>query len=119
MIDNFDQEQLAAADVFKGRMADLLSFDFHTFVDEFLGSFWGISRGLTIGIFFTGFMLILSRLIPDLPTFAFQWLFGTLPIWLPPMAIFGGWSSWVWYVRSHYLASQKPILLEVKFPRDI
>lgn len=120
MIHNYDQEQIASADVFRSIVVQsILSFDFHTLVDDFLGGFWGISRGLTIGIFFVGFMLILNRLIPDFPLFAFQWIFGTLPLWFPPVAIFGGWSAWTWYTRAHYLASQKSILLEVKFPRDI
>src|SRR3989338_4298572 len=101
MFDNYEQENIASASIFRSLLGNLRTFDFHVIVEDFFGSFWGISRGLTVGIFFTGFMAILWRLIPDLPVFTFQWLFGTLPIWLPPAAIFGGWSAWVWYVRAH------------------
>ena len=68
---NYDQENIIASDVFRGRLADLLSFNFHTIVDDFIGGFWGISRGLFLGILFTGLLGILWRLIPDLPLFAF------------------------------------------------
>ena len=42
-----------------------------------------------------------------------------MPLWLPVAAIGGGWKAWVWYVNSHYLSKQKPLLLEVKMPRDL
>ncbi len=119
MFQNYDQEQIAIADIFRGRIGDLLSFDFHTIVDDFLGSFWGISRGLVVSIVFTGLLGVLWRLIPDLPVFAFEWVFGTLPIWLPPVAIIGGWKAWIWWAQASYIASQPPVLLEVKFPRDL
>lgn len=112
--------EIASADVLRSVvLKSIFTFDFHTLVDDFLGGFWGISRGLTLGIFFVGFMLILNRLIPDFPVFAAQWIIGTLPLWFPPVAIFGGWSAWLWYTRAYYIASQKAILLEVKFPREI
>ena len=119
VIDNYDQEGIIEGNVFRNLMGMLKTFDLHEIVDDFLGGFWGISRGLVLGIIFTGLFAVLWRLIPDLPLFAFEWLIGTMPIWLLPVAVVGGWKSWMWWARAHYLASQPPVLLEVKFPRDI
>ena len=116
---NYDQENIIASDVFRGRLADLLSFNFHTIVDDFIGGFWGISRGLFLGILFTGLLGILWRLIPDLPLFAFEWLFGTLPVWFPVIAVVGGWKAWLWWARASFITGLDNMLLEVKFPRDI
>jgi len=116
---NFEQEEIITSAVFKGRIGDLLSFDFHTIVDDFFGGFWGISRGLLLSILFAGLLGILWRLIPNLPLFAFEWVFGTLPIWLPVVSVIGGWKAWIWYARASYITGLDNMLLEVKFPRDI
>ena len=116
---NFEQEEIITSAVFKGRIGDLLSFDFHTIVDDFFGGFWGISRGLLLSILFAGLLGILWRLIPNLPLFAFEWVFGTLPIWLPVVSVIGGWKAWIWYTRASFIAGLDNMLLEVKFPRDI
>ena len=91
VIDNYDQEGIVEGNVFRTLMGMLKTFDLHEIVDDFLGGFWGISRGLVLGIIFTGLFTVLWRLIPDLPLFAFEWLIGTMPIWLLPTAIVGGW----------------------------
>ena len=119
MIHAYDQEDIVTTGQFRGQLGLLKSLDFHAITDELIGNGWGVSRGLFLGILFTGLLTILNELIPNLPLFAFEWVFGTLPIWLPPAAVFGGWKAWVWYVRANYIGNQKPILLEVKFPRDV
>lgn len=119
MIDNFEQENIVTSAQFRGQLAGLKSLNFHEIIDETLGNGWGLSRGLMLGILFTGLLFVLNELIPNLPLFAFEWVFGTLPIWLPVVAIMAGWKSWLWWTKSNFIASQKPILLEVKFPRDI
>ena len=119
MFQNYDQEQIASATVFRSLLGDLKSFDLHAIVEDFFGSFWGISRGLTLAVIFTGLFGVLWRQIPDLPLYAFEWVLGTLPIWLLPLAIFGGAKAWIWYARAYQISSQAPILLEVKFPREL
>jgi hypothetical protein len=89
----------------------------HEFVEWADG--WGISRGLVLWVLFAGLVGILSLEIPNLPLFTFEWLVGIAPIWLPIALIIGGWRIWVWYVQSLFLAGRKPVLLEMKVPRDI
>ncbi len=89
----------------------------HEFTHYF--SEYGISRALLMSIIFFGELWILTLQIPHLFTFAFEWLFGTLPIWLPIALYVGALRVWIWYVQSLFLASKKPILLEVKMPRDV
>lgn len=80
---------------------------------------WGISRALFLGCLFVGLLLILADLIPNLPLFAFWWLVGTAPVWLPIVLLRSAWHAWLEYVREEFLESKKPVLLEVKIPRDI
>src|SRR3990167_583150 len=98
---------------------ELLSFDFHIVIDGFFGNYWGISRCLTLSIFFFGLLGVLSQQIPNLPLFAFEWLLGTAPIWIPVAMLVTAWKVWLWYGHSNYLFKIKPLLLEVKMPRDI
>lgn len=85
---------------------------------EWIGDF-GASRGLILGIFFAGFLWVLSIQIPNLALFTFGWLAGTAPIWLPISLIFGAWKAWINYARSNYLSHRSAVLLEVKIPREI
>src|SRR6185312_9358786 len=62
---------------------------------------------------------ILSLEIPHLSLFAIEWMIGTAPIWVPIGLLIGGWRIWVWYVQSLFLAGRKPVLLEMKIPREI
>jgi hypothetical protein len=89
----------------------------HDFTHEF--SDYGISRALLLSIIFWGEYWILSIQVPNIGTFTFNWLFGTLPIWMPIALYVGALRVWIWYIQSLYIASRKPILLEVKMPREI
>lgn len=119
MIHSYDQEQIVTSGQFRDQLGGFKSLDFHEIVGETLANGWGISRGLILGILFTGLLLVLNEQIPNLPLFAFEWIFGTLPVWLPVVSVIGGWKAWLWWARSSFIAKQKPILLEVKFPRDL
>ncbi|MDR3571371.1 MAG: hypothetical protein P4L81_04185 [Candidatus Pacebacteria bacterium] len=92
-------------------------FNLHEFVD-WLGE-WGVSRALILVILFLGLLSILSLEIPNLPLFAFEWMVGTAPVWTPVVLVIGAFRIWVWYVQSLFLAGRKPVLLEMKVPRDI
>lgn len=92
-------------------------FNIHD-VTEWAGD-WGISRGFFITTVYAGMLFVLWQLIPSLPLFAFNWLAGTAPIWLPVAFAVGFWRTWIWYVQSLYISGRNPILLEVKVPREI
>ncbi len=119
MIKTYDQEQIITTSVPRSLVGELLSLDFHDITDGFIGDFWGISRGLFLSILFVGLLAILWRQIPGLPLFAIEWVIGTSPIWIPIGAVICAWKMWVWYARAGFLARQKPVLLEVKFARDV
>ncbi len=119
MIHEFEQKGIVTSEGFRLAISSLLSFDLHGVVDGYLGSYWGISRCLTLSIFFFGLLMILSTQIPNLFIFASGWLFGTAPVWIPVITLMSAWYVWLWYVRSAYIAKQVPILLEVKMPREI
>ncbi|MBV9158975.1 MAG: hypothetical protein JO019_00035 [Candidatus Kaiserbacteria bacterium] len=91
--------------------------DFEGWV-EWIGE-WGVSRGFFLVCMYLGLYLFLGHLIPSLPLFTFNWLFGTAPIWIPIALIIGSWRVWIWYIQSLYLSGRNPILLEMKVPRDI
>lgn len=119
MIHSYDQEGIITTDQIREQLGALKKLDFHSLVDQTFGNEWGISRALLLSLLFTGLLLILNEMVPNLPLFAFEWVLGTLPLWLPVVAVVGGWRSWMWWARAHYLSKQKAILLEVKFPREI
>lgn len=119
MIHEYEQTGITSANDLRSSLSALLSFDLHALVDGYLASYWGISRCLTLSIFFWGLMTVLSTQIPSLPLFAFGWLLGLAPIWLPIVGVITAWHMWIWYVRSAYIFKREPILLEVKMPRDI
>ncbi len=91
--------------------------DFEEWVD-WIGE-WGVSRALFLGTLFAGLYLTLGHFIPSLPLFTFSWLAGTAPIWVPVGLAVGAWKAWIWYIQSLYLSGRKPILLEVKMPREV
>jgi hypothetical protein len=82
---------------------------------------FGISRALVLWCFFIAFMWTLALQIPNIGIFAFAWLAGTSPIWLPVAMYIAAWKSWINYVRSAYVTPKrlKPVLLEIKVPREI
>src|SRR3989344_426520 len=119
MIHEYEQEGIVTSGDFRASVAALISFDLHALVDGYLGSYWGISRCLTLSIFFWGLMSILWRQIPNLPLFTVEWLLGTAPVWLPVITLIVTWEVWLWHSRSSYLFYREPLLLEVKMPREI
>ncbi|HTR19043.1 MAG TPA: hypothetical protein VMH91_03655 [Candidatus Paceibacterota bacterium] len=106
-----------AGEVIEKKVLGFNIFNLHTFIDN-VGE-WGISRGMACMILFAGLYAILSFEIPSLPLFTLAWLAGTAPVWLPIGLIIGTWRVWVWYVQSHFIAGRKPVLLEMKIPREI
>jgi len=95
----------------------LKSFDWFSWNEWFY--FWGISRFLVHTILFVGLLSILSLQIPNLFLFATGWLIGTAPVWLPIALLVGFYEIWFWYVRSNFIFHQKPVLLEMRIPREI
>ncbi|MBI5644986.1 hypothetical protein HY970_02700 [Candidatus Kaiserbacteria bacterium] len=85
---------------------------------EWMGD-WGLSRALMLWLLYIGLFFVLSEMVPNLWLFTFNWMVGTAPIWLPAALWIAGWMTWVWYIQSLYLSGRKPILLEVKMPREI
>jgi hypothetical protein len=105
--------------VIRGTIKELVTLDFRAFIEGTIGNLFGISRGLFLTSVFFGLLAALWHLIPNLPLFIFAWVVGTAPIWVPVLAVAGGWKAWLWYVRSRFLASKKGVLLEVKMPREL
>lgn len=102
----------------RGFIAEVAHLDFHTLIEGTVGNFFGISRGAVLSAMFVGLFGALWQLIPNLPLFAFAWIVGTMPIWLPVFAVIGGWKAWVWYVHAQFLTAKKPLLLEMKMARN-
>ncbi len=80
---------------------------------------WGVSRGLFLIFLFIGLYLVLAEVVPAIPIYTFSWLVGTAPLWLPVGLLMAFWMTWVWYIQSLYLSGRNPVLLEVKFPREV
>lgn len=95
----------------------LTKFDWDTWVQWFYD--WGISRCLMHSVVFVGLLFVLSIEIPNIILFAFGWIVGTAPIWLPIVLIVGYYRIWVWYARSMYIFKIDAVLLEMKIPREI
>ena len=119
MIHEYEQKGIVTSGDFRSFISALVSFNLHDIVDGYLGNYWGISRCLSLSVFFFGLMSILWTQIHHLPLFAFGWLLGTAPIWLPVGALVSAWKIWLWYSRSAFLSTRDTLLLEVKMPRDI
>ncbi len=119
MIHEYEQEGIVKSDQIRGIIAGFLSGNFHKIIDETLSNGWGISRCLILTILNLGLLGILWHQIPDLPLFAFEWVVGTSPIWLPLALLGSAWRAWLWYAHSSYLSKREPLLLEVKMPREI
>lgn len=105
--------------VARGLVSEIVSLNFRVFIEGTVGNLLGVSRGVFLVSVFLGFLGALWGLIPNLPAFAFAWIIGTMPIWLLPTAVAGAWKAWVWYVQSSFIFNRKPLLLEVKMPRDL
>ena len=85
---------------------------------DFIGN-WNISRCLFLSTLTLAFLWVLSTQIPNSILFAFEWLVGTAPVWLPIVLAVSAWRIWVWYIQSLFLFTRKPVLLEMKVPREI
>ena len=118
-MDEFEQRGIVTSGDFRSTIGALLSFDLHGVVDGYFGGYWGISRCLFLSIIFWGLFGILWNMVPSLPLFAFGWLLGTAPIWLPVVTVVTAWKIWIWYAHTSFLFKRDTILLEVKMPREI
>jgi len=120
VIHEHEQTGITSGSRLKGSfLGPLFSFNLHSFVDDFWGNGWGISRCLILSIIFWGLFAVLGNMIPNLPLFAFEWLLGTAPIWLPVVLLVSAWKIWMWYIHSNYIFKRDTMLLEVKMPREI
>ena len=119
MIHEYEQKGIVTSTDLRGAFASLVSFDLHGLVDGYIGGYWAISRLLTLSIFFWGLFAVLWSMVPSLPLFAFGWLLGMAPIWLPVAALILAWKVWVWYAHAGYIFTRDTVLLEVKMPRDV
>lgn len=119
MIHEYEQQGIVTSGDLRSSIGALISFDLHDVIDGYLGGYWGISRCLMLSIFFWGLFLVLWGMVPSLPLFAFGWLLGTSPIWLPVAALITAWKVWVWYSHAGFIFKRDSMLLEVKMPRDV
>ncbi|MEY4747412.1 MAG: hypothetical protein RLZZ416_461 [Candidatus Parcubacteria bacterium] len=118
-IKEYEQEGVIGSGDLRGLVGEFLSLNFHHIVDGLFGNYWGISRCLFLSVLFWGLMGILWNMIPNLPLFAFEWLLGTAPVWLPIALLVAAWKVWVWYSHGVFLFKRETLLLEVRFSRDL
>jgi len=79
----------------------------------------GIPYMLFIVLFFVFLTALVIALYPDLLATTFVWIFILTPIWVPLVLLAVGWLQWRKYIRARFIASQTPIVLEIKLPRQI
>lgn len=110
---------MAGTEDLKGFLFHILpSFSWDTWL-EWMGD-WGISRAAILAVLFLGLFGAAVYVIPGFLPLSAGWFLGTLPIWGPFAALFSFGKVWMWYVQSLYIFEREnPILLEVKFPREI
>lgn len=84
------------------------------FEDPFCVATW-----LVLTCMYVALWGILGIEIPNLGVFALSWISGLAPIWLPVCLAIAAYFAWKNYVRADFLAHRKPVLLEIKIPRDI
>ncbi len=80
---------------------------------------WGISRVVILGGMLLPLTLALLSLLPQTPILTVSWLFMTLPVWGPVGLGLGFVRVWHWYVQSLFIATRKPVLMEMKIPREV
>jgi len=119
VIDEYEQKGIVTSGDIRSAISSLISFDLHVLIDGYLGGYWAISRCLSLSIFFWALFVVLWSMVPSLPLFAFGWLLGTSPIWLPVALLITAWKVWVWYSHAGYIFTRDTVLLEVKMPRDV
>jgi len=70
-------------------------------------------------IIFIIFLILGVALEPVLLTTVLTWVLILSPLWAPVTLIVIFWTWWVKYVRAGFIAKQKPVLLEIKIPRQL
>ena len=80
---------------------------------------WGISPAFILLALYVGMLGVLVQMIPNFPLFAFGWIAGTAPIWIPAGLGVALWNSHFARVHTKFLSSRNPILLELKLPPDV
>lgn len=112
-----DKEVVSTGDVRDG-INTIFAFDLDKLL-EWAADYWGISRTLIVSMVYAGLLWALSNQIPSLGLYAFEWLVGTSPIWLPVAALVSAWKVWLWYTRVLFLSKQKNVVLEMRVPREV
>lgn len=79
----------------------------------------GIAFWIPLSIGFALLLLVSFALYPPLFKSVLVWIFIFSPLWAPITLFAIWWSSWRKYSRANFIAGQKPILLEIKIPRQI
>ena len=118
ILEHEQKGQIGSADL-RNIIAKTFGGDFHVFIEDVIGGYWGISRYLFLSILFVGLLSVLSLQIPNLPLFAVEWLIGTAPVWIPIVSVISAWNVWGWYTHALYISKIDATLLEVKIPRDL
>lgn len=89
--------------------------------DGFLNWFsdWAISPVLILFPLYVGLLSVLVQMVPNFPMFAFGWIVGLAPIWLPIVLAAGLWNSHFSRIHAKFVGTRNPILLELKLPPDV
>lgn len=87
------------------------------FLDE-MGEF-GVSRALLIWLMYVLLAFLGILQMPTVVYLTITWLILLMPVWLPICLAITIVRVWWWYVTALFIGSRKPVLLELKFPRDI
>jgi len=82
---------------------------------EYIGiPYWIVALGIFIALLLFGALFYTSFV-----TVILLWLFIFSPFLVPIILFEMWWSAWMKYIRAKFIASQTPILLEIKIPRQI
>ena len=111
MIHEYEQKGIIGTNDIRGILGTLWSFDLHDITDSIAGNYWGVSRCLFLSMIFWALFGVLWGMIPSLPLFAFGWLLGTAPIWLPIAMLISAWKVWVWYAHTGYILRRASVPL--------
>lgn len=80
---------------------------------------WAVSPVLILVPLYVGLLSILVQMTPNFLLFAFGWIIGLAPIWLPVALAVGWWQSHFSRIHAKFIGSVNPILLELKMPPDV
>ena len=79
----------------------------------------GIPLWIPMFAVFILFLLLGVSFLPELFATTLAWIFIFSPIWGPLVLLAFWWTRWRKYIRAKFIAQQKPVLLEIKVPRQI